>query len=273
MTNQFFTLTADAVAHVKGAYAEIVASTPANSSRMFLQCRFSSATGRSYLIDIATGAAASEVVIVSNIAVITDTESIGGVVIPIDVDVPAGTRLSARCQGSTTGSITLACCLLLDTRPIASIANPVTYGADTTVSLGTQVDPGATINTKGAYVQFSASTTARIDALVICITTNAGLQAIASFTSWNVDVATGAAASETVVLPDVTASASSIADTMRPSIVRLPISIPAGTRLAVRCQCNRNTATERLIKVTLIGMQEPASVGGAGAAATVAYVG
>ena len=61
-----------------------------------------------------------------------------------------------------------------------------------------------------------------------------------------------------MVIPNVPVYCSPTDDHVNPVLIRLPIAIPAGTRLAVRCQCNVNTATQRILCVTAIGMQEPA---------------
>ena len=261
-------------ANTKGAYTTLVASTPYDSSRLYLELDFSTSQAvRFLLVDVATGAAGAETVIVANIATAIDADNLTGEIVPLSVDVPAGTRLALRAQ-SVSGTLTgLAVGLLLEDRALASLANPVTYGADTANSRGTQIDPGTTVNTKGAYTQFTASTATRIDALVICTTTAAQGTAVPSGgMRWRIDVATGGAGAETVILPNLQVIANATEDKARPAIVVFPVAIPAGTRLAVRCDSSINTATIRLACVTLIGLQEPAASSG-GSAAAVAYVG
>jgi len=262
LTSYPFTNLTSGAANVKGAYAEIVAATPSASSRLHLEVRSTAVANLFFLIDLATGAAGAETVQVANIAINTDGEFISAAVLALDVDIPAGSRLAARCQSTSAAAPTVVVAVFLEDRPLGGLAGPVTYGTNTAASRGTQVDPGTTINTKGSYVQLSASTTARIDALALCLTLGVSGQTLGSFTLWQVDVATGAGGAETVVIADHIVQGSSPIDTVRPPIIRLPVSVPAGTRLAVRCQCNRNTAAERLLCVTLIGMQEPVTGGG-----------
>ena len=260
------------LANTKGAYAQVVASTPYASSRLFIITEFASASLRFFLLDIATGGAGAETVVVSNIALDSNSDNCTAGFIPISVDIPAGTRVSVRIQSNTTTqTVTLG--VLLEDRALASLANPSTYGTDTGNSRGTQIDPGTTINTKGTYVQLSASTSSRIDVLALCLTIGVGATAITTGVRWMIDVATGGAGAETIVIPDITVVANSPADAIRPATLWFPISIPASTRLAVRCSCSLNTATVRLLCVTLIGMQEAATGGGVGAAGAVAYVG
>ena len=257
-------------ANAKGVYAQIVAATPYASSRIHVLWG-SSTANRFLLVDLATGAAGLETVIVANIALQADSDGLLVSSVALSVNIPAGTRLTVRSQAVSGATVSNATFILED-RALGSFTNPVTYGADTANTRGTQIDPGTTINTKGAYVQLSASTSARIDGLVICTSVAAQGTAITATTAWRLDIATGPAAGETVVIPDVEVFANTGTDISRPGIIQFPLSIPAGTRLAVRCECNRNTATERLLAVTLIGMQEPAT-GGGGAAGAVAYVG
>ena len=150
------TLTSGGGANSKGAYVEIVASTPYDSSRLHVIAGSGNIASVRFLIDLATGAAGSETVVVSNLAIAEGSlNTVIGQGVALDVDIPAGARLSARCQAST-GSDQYTIGVLLEDRPLASLTNPVTYGANTVSTRGTQVDPGATAGTKGAYVQFSA---------------------------------------------------------------------------------------------------------------------
>lgn len=243
--------------NAKGAYVQIVAATPYASSRLHFTIVSSGASAPFYLIDVATGAAGSEVVIAGNIAVMTSAFLIREF-ITISVDIPNGSRLSVRTQASAAGQ-TMSSGWLLEDRPLATLANPVTYGAVTAASRGTQIDPGAVVSTKGAYVEFTASTITRIDRLAICATMAQAGTSIGSFQSWHLDIATGAAGAETVIIPNLVYPG--LSNIMGPGIVELPVSIPAGTRLSARCDCSRNTAIERLLSVTLIGMQEPPASG------------
>jgi hypothetical protein len=262
-----------AALNAKGAYVQVVGSSPYASSRLWLIAEFSS-TGiqRWYLIDIATGAAGAETVVVANLAVQCDMDQIASAFIPLNVDIPAGTRIAIRTQcGATTSGITVH--VYLDNRAIASLANPATYGADTTTSRGTVIDPGGTANTKGSYVQLSASTSSRIDAAVLCVTHDSSVSEITTGLRWAIDIATGAAGAETIVIPNITIAGNAVARSTRPGVMYFPVSIPAGTRVAARCNCNVNTSTIRKICVTLIGLQEPAGAGGGVSASAVAYVG
>ena len=100
-----------------------------------------------------------------------------------------------------------------------------TIGAVTASTVGTTVTASATADTKGSWVELTSATTfpsevlyLRLAAQTTCIPTY-------------VDIGVGAAASETVVLSNM--QAPSTADG---SVMRIPIRIPTGVRVAARCQ-------------------------------------
>jgi hypothetical protein len=257
-------------ANTKGAYTQVVASTPFASSRVYLTPEYHSAAWRFVLVDVATGAAGAETVIVANIAGASDMDAIASGFTAIDVDIPAGSRVAVRAQSATGGTIP-ALGLVLEDRALGSLANPVTYGTDLTNSRGFTVDPGGTANTKGAYAVLAASTSARMDAVLLCVT--AIVQGVSlTAARWLLDVATGAAGAETVLVPNLVFVSNANNDVVRPELVRFPVAIPAGTRVTVRAQCTDTGAFSRLLAVTLIGMQEPTPASGGGPTA-VAYVG
>lgn len=273
LTTYSAAITSGGGANVKGSYTQLVASTPYASSRLHVIVRHTGGgvarvTG---LVDLATGAAAAETVVVADLAVFSDSDSVVGESLAVSVDVPAGTRLAVRWASAPGSSQVLNLIVLLEDRALGSLAGPVTYGTVSASSRGTLVDPGGVASTKGSYVELAASTSARIDAVGLCCTVNSSIT-LAAFTTWTLDLATGSGGAESVVIADVITSGNTAGDTMRPGLLRLPVSIPAGTRLAARCACNRTTAGERVLALTVIGLQEPAS-GGGSAAGAVAYVG
>jgi hypothetical protein len=98
------TLTASASANVKGAYTELIAATAKRSVCMIVHLGIVPTVAIYYLVDIAIGAAASEVVIVPDLHVWHSNSQTTPITIPIMI--PPGTRISARCQAST-GSKTI----------------------------------------------------------------------------------------------------------------------------------------------------------------------
>ena len=92
------------VVHTKGAWFELSSSLTYNMSGGFLRLgntRNSSRQTYNFLIDVGIGAAASEVVIISNTAMRTTTgETLTPAWVPIPVNIVAGTRVAIRAQCS-----------------------------------------------------------------------------------------------------------------------------------------------------------------------------
>ena len=105
------------------------------------------------------------------------------------------------------------------------------------------ITPGATINTKGAYVQMTAACPADICALTVGIFFN---PQTAAETLVSMDIAVGGAGSEAIVIPDIVVDASAqFGLTLFNTI--FPIQIPKGTRIAARSQANAASATNYIL--------------------------
>lgn len=246
-------LTANASANTKGSYVEIEDSTLFNVSAIMLT--FLNSNGGDYLIDIAVGAGGSEQVIISNLlwtASLFTGDNPSHVLFPIAI--PAGTRVSARCQCTTGSRVTTLSVLFIAGSVLAGgkLQRVETSGAATGDSGGTSVDPGGTINTKGAYSQLSAALVHPIKWIIIAVGNQANTARTTCF--WLIDIAIGAGGSEQVVIPNLSFISRTEDDMPRPHAVGLPVDIPAGVRLAVRAQCSINDATDRLIDVAVYGV-------------------
>lgn len=251
------TLTSNASANVKGVYGQLIASTGQDAFGLLVQVQ-GSATG-DYLIDLAIGGAGSEQIILSNFAharQVGNTRRAGLMLIPLFI--PSGTRISARCQGSTGGNnciLNITLLPALGAFTLGLLGRATTYGANTGTSGGISIDPGGTINTKGSYVQISASLTnpARWIVLMIGNQANAA-RANTANNSWTFDVAIGAAGSETIVIPDIILGAGAVESVVVPYLISLPFALPSGVRVAVRAQCTINDATDRKFDFSLLGI-------------------
>jgi len=147
------TLPNGGVANAKnGTWTQLVASTPQHANG-FIVCLGSATTALDYVVDIAIGAGGSETIICADLIACTGTGT--GARIPqyvCPIPIPAGTRISARMAGSASSG-TIRCSIeLLSVLPggVPPFQKMTTYGARLTG--GVQVDPGASANTKGAYV-------------------------------------------------------------------------------------------------------------------------
>lgn len=256
-------IVAHATINTKGDWVELVASTAADATGLVLV--HGDATTADFLIDIGTGAAAAETAIISNFPVNERTTSNNTCVFMFPVAIPAGTRVSARCQSDVTvGQIDIIGYLTSTTVPVnLATSNITTYGAVTADTGGTEIDPGADDHAKGSWVEITASTTADIKWLIPMFGNKSNTARTNA--AWLVDIGTGAAASETVVVSDLLLITNAGEDSLVPSAYPpLPVTIASGTRIAVRAQCGITDATDRLIDFILITSNGSAPAAGGG---------
>lgn len=227
------TITAPGSANTKGAWLELVTSTAFDSSGFLLNTTLTTTASRQILVDIGVGVAGSEQVILSNYAF-----SLGAMAHSIShyipLAIPAGTRVSCRYQRNNGATFTAS------VYPIGmgywggAFGSSETWGADTSDSGGTAVTPG-TDDTKGSYVQLVAGSTRDVNAIIIHLT--GGDFSMAGAHRVLIDLATGAAGSETVIIPNLMAIGNAGDAQYRPhAIGPIPCNIPAGSRVAVRAQ-------------------------------------
>lgn len=122
------------------------------------------------------------------------------------------------------------------------LCNATEYGSaggGSGIAPGTVVAPSASANTKGSWVQITASTTADICAVLVQIQ-NFGSGQFA------VDIGIGGAGSEIVIANNILCSLSSNAS---PDPF-FPCSIPSGTRIAARCQSSAAADFGVVVNVT-----------------------
>lgn len=255
------TLTASASANTMGSYAQLVAATTQTTSWAQISLRTTGAT-RSFLVDIAVGGAGSEMIVVNNLLF-----SVGGtaqarmISVLVPLTIPAGSRIAARCQ-STTASATCFISMILFADAMGSNQHSgsylQTYNANSATSFTINaVDPGATANTKGAYAQLSASSTA-FRGFFLAVGPSSNTTSTTGTPLWALDIAFGSAGSEIVVVPDLQLMGATTSAAVVPSLPStlgyFPIPIPAGIRVAARAQCSSNTATGRVLGVTFYGV-------------------
>lgn len=241
--------------NVKGAYGQLFAATPFATNWIALEFEASGTFGGELmLLDVAVGAAASEQVIISNLQLEAPKDSDVPHRYLFPLVIPAGSRVAARFQGETGFAQTISVHMTLisggATSPCPAFAVD-SYGA-TAASLGTNVDPGGTAHTKSGWVEVAATTLRPINWLTMALS-----QLDVSHTAnmrWLIDIGVGGSGSEVVLIGDILAASSSIGDFVGPVVFQYPVSIPAGTRLAVRAQCSSNTDGDRDLYVKLYGV-------------------
>lgn len=248
------TVTAAGSAHTKGAWSEIVASTSEDASLLAINTTAAvailNADSRA-LLDIGIGGAGSETAIISNIVIGNKSSSSSGWLFP--VFIPKGTRVAARIQHVTASTALTFRFRLGKTEPTSQrpASYTVTMGANTSTSSGVVVNYGGSTNTKGSWTEITASTSERFAGLHLCVDMN-GDSTMGAATCL-VDVATGGAGSETVIVSNVfyLQTSNEAIDHFGGGSPFMPVDVPAGARLSVRQQTSSGLNPD--IGVALIG--------------------
>jgi hypothetical protein len=264
-------LTSSASTNTKGTYGELVASTSFESNQIIINVQaVSTANVRVYLLDIATGAAAAETDIIPNLHTAGPTASSGqkaaeGYVLPCVIT--SGTRISARTQCNVGSSNFRLAITLISAGGVTGISSFLNYGSNTSDSGAVSVDSGGTANVKGSYSELTSSTSAVIQWLMLHH--SHGGNNTPTTTNWAIDLATGAAASEVVLMSDFRVSSDDHAP--QPVHFSLMTYIAASTRIAIRTSCGINDANDRLLDFALLAATAPSESGGGGGGGTVAH--
>lgn len=196
---------AGGAANTKGSFVEIVASTSFTYEGFVLTLTHNDFSPVPGLVDIAIGAAASEVVILPNIP-LTDTgaSAISSADIYIPMRIAKGERVSARCQfisafdemdvgisGFAKG---------MDFGPIYQ--NCISLGANTSTSLGVAIDI-TVANTKSAYVSLGTLPSGDINGIrAYFLSFGSGNDGFMADDRFFYDLAIGTASNEEVILHD-----------------------------------------------------------------------
>ena len=258
-TSQGIAINGSATPFTKGTFQQVVAATTGDSAWIMIYLSSQISGGSAFGVDIAVGGSGAEVVVIANL-VCSALES-QGVRYMFPMTIPAGTRISARIssdQGSD--SLPVGITVLSDTYASVGSSGPIdTYGFISTSNYGTAVNPGATANTKGSYVQIVASTTADIAGFSLYIDSQGTSTGSVGPITWLVDVAVGASGSEVVILPNlfvIGAAGAGFSVTYAPVISYLPLQIPAASRIAVRAACSSAVTPDRLLGITVYGVRQ-----------------
>ncbi len=240
----------NASANTKGSWVTLIATT-AFPAQGILMTLVTGSVNIDYLYDLAIGSAGNEQTIASNLLLAVYEIGVEGYYLPIGL--PAGVRLSARCQAngaSKVGAVKLQ--LIGGGYRGQSYTRSETWGAATGDSGGTSIDPGGSAGTKGSWVQLVASSAFPVRQLLVA----AGGQANLSRTNCTntVDIGIGSAGNEQVIVPNLTYWMDANADHVLPGLYGpLPVMIPAGTRVAARTKSSITDATDRLIDIVGYG--------------------
>lgn len=233
-TTQFF----------KGAYSEFFSSTSAAANGILVGIG-DIPIGRPYLIDIAIGAAASEVIIIPDIAIRCSNaiQSFGTIFVPCNI--PEGSRVAVRCSSNASLAEVPLTLHILEGNSGGTF-DVENAGSDLAAALGTKATVSVA-NTKTAYVELTAATTSAFSQLILMIEPFS-----ASDANCLLDVAVGSAGSEVDIIENLLVPIESGHDVGWTATAPLPVSIPAGSRLSFRFQADTISGTPDMF-LSLLG--------------------
>lgn len=228
------TLTASGTTNAKGSYVQLVASSSTDTDWMMVSINPQGGNLNSVAVDIAIGASGSESVLVNNlIAVTKNTQPITPVYM-FPCSIPAGTRISARCQSSLSSATTLVQVTTFQSNFADGAASGLVdaVGFSTATTLGVAPTPGT--NAQGSYSQVIASTANDYQGFFLGFDYQNNSAGSATYTHL-LRLAIGASGSEQVILPNVPLNLpTNISNILTPANTPyIPMQIPAGTRIAV----------------------------------------
>lgn len=247
------TIAASGTNHVKGSYVTL-GTTVMDCDGFYLQI-VPGTSGNDFLVDIATGGAGSEVVILPNVACGAGTVGNWSTCHPvyIPLPIPAGTVIRARCQSNSTSSAEVWASVILarGKQYYAQRKSRATaYGVTTASTHGTDIDPGGSANTNGSWTEVSSSVN-RIDYVLVCSSSHGG----GATASWFAELGIGGAGSEALLVPGLQYRRHTGLDQTSPFAVARFAEYPEGARLSARARCSITGAgvNNRVICLSVIG--------------------
>jgi hypothetical protein len=223
-------------ANAYGSYVTIIDPTPFTASGIIVTINYG-AIGAHYT-DIAVGAAASEVTLISKMFSLSpgvSTPEPGIIFFPIAI--PAGSRISARSQCATGSTVSrMGLTLVGSGFPSGSFNLCQTLGPVATTDR-VKIANSQTAGTKSAWSELSAATATDIQAVGLC-----ECSSVASGTNYIAyDLGIRAAGSEVILIPDISVIhlLNSPANWFGP----LPCRIPVGSRVAFRSSSQASSAS------------------------------
>lgn len=239
-------------ANTKGSWTEIISATTMDWEQFIVLQEGNPIIGESGLLDIAVGAAASEVAVISNLYM--GLVKVPGHMFSVPIAVKSGSRVSARFQAEGSGKKTDIFLMGLHGGAVPFLNSYFaadSMGENTSNSQGTQVDAGAVANTKGAWAQIVASTSNPYSALSIGLGTASNSALVNG--DYLLDIGIGGAGSEVVLTENLYFHSNSSTDTVGFEQCLIPCQIPSAARIAARLQSTVTDVTDRIMDLVLHG--------------------
>lgn len=256
-TSRGTTMTVGA-SNTKGSYVNLGTTGFDYHSLAVFITRSSAAQDMCIDLSIDSGAGGNNFIIAPDLRYFNSSTSAGtAAAFILPLYVASGSLIDVRAAASGIGTPTVDCIVIGSSNGLFGLPGfsraIALYSAAGPNWRGVDIDPGATVNTEGAYAQLTASSSDAIAAFT-CSLGPGGDVARAATTSWLVDIATGAAASEFNFLTDLPTHCTGSVD--MPVLTQHGLwacDIPSGTRFAARCQSDSNTAGDRILDVAAWG--------------------
>ncbi len=252
------TITANASANTKATtWTELIASTTYGSNWLLVTLVGISSTNGSYAVDIGLGASTAEVVLIPDIYYLwAGSNRPMALVYSFPLRIPAGTRISARCQ-SNTGSSTIGVSIIAISAPITAppgLDRVEACGVTTSSATNSTVlnDPGATPNTDGTWTQIIASTAFSYKWMCVEINNRTDLITAADNNDL-VDIGIGDAGSEQLLISDLWTHGNTLTDAKYVTYC-FPCAVASGQRLSARHRCDVGTTGDRRLDVVIHGV-------------------
>ena len=249
-----------AVANIKGPWASLLTTTSYASQGMLVSI-FSPTGAMTYCVDIGIGAAGAERVILHDLFLNTPRAGQGCTTVFVPCNIPQGTPVRARTQSSAAGQLYVSC-------ELASygFATPSNFTYQSITTLGVQASLSTTTATRvtcsptgstpaasgvpGQWYPIETSTPADVQGMWMSLGNNNSTAMLTEV--FRLDLGTGTAGSETVLVRDLPVVSNTTSDNIDPQELYLPISLPKGSRFVVRGQVSGKTATN--LQVGFYGM-------------------
>lgn len=233
-------------ANVKGTYVTVVSAALFGATAMEVWLRAAS-NGQRTLVDLAIGAAGSEVVVVPNLLLDYSRQNVPFHIL-LPVAIASGTQVRARMQtylgaGSARVGVGLYSQGFLASQPGAMVD---AYGLTVSSTNATPVDPGSTIATKGAWTEITPGLLRAAIGLFVTIG-NSGFTTMPAADRWLMDVGIGAGGAEQTLIPDILLFAEVTGDNVVPGVTPpYMVTLPTSTRIALRMASTTNSPVRTL---------------------------
>ncbi len=229
--------------NTKGAWATLPATTFDSSWLMVHLNQIVSVTGVpaatvKVLLDIGIGPPGSEQVIVPDLSWMQTSDLVGQAVnatFMLPLALPSGAALSIRCQSSTGAPVTVTASYTAIASGWCASAghNDIeAFGVVAATSEGTNITPGNGI--WGSYVELTASSSFKTDWLAISAQIRGSYPLPNTTHEYLLDIAVGGAGAEVTLIDSLPLAFNEQGLVLNSLIPPLPVSIPAGSRVACR---------------------------------------